>query len=277
MSMQLKHTYSEVQQLGSPEAADGKLHLVVLGSGSKGNSAVIVGRDGSLLIDAGFSKKETLRRLELAGVDPASIRAILVTHEHSDHIKGIGVVSRGLDLPVYASRGTARTAGMRKQAPDVIAFSNSDSLSLAGITVTTFSTSHDAVDPVGFRFEQNGDAIGYATDTGFLTGPAREVLADVRLLALESNHDPEMLRTGPYPYVLKQRIASNNGHLSNVQSAAALDELLCNRLESVVAMHLSETNNLHELPEDSLRGVVARADHPAHVAAAWQNRPTIAW
>lgn len=255
--------------------SQGALKLVVLGSGSKGNCSLVVGPEGAVMIDAGFSKKETLRRMAIAGVDPALVKAIIVTHEHSDHIKGVGVVSRGLDVPVYASRGTAGCESMRRQAPDVEAFANDDELTLAGLRIKVFSTSHDAVDPVGYRFSGFGDDVGVATDTGFLTGPAAEALAGVRLLALESNHDPDMLANGPYPYILKRRIASDHGHLSNVQSADALARLLSDRLEAVIAMHLSETNNLHDLPIDSLSGCVRGECHPARVAAAWQSRPTV--
>lgn len=268
-----------IQRADRPEGArrrsQAALHLAVLGSGSKGNCAVISGPDGAIMVDAGFSKRETLRRLATCGIDPASIKALLVTHEHSDHIKGLGVVSRGLGLPVYASLGTADVASVRKQVPDLVAMRDDDELVLAGIRVKAFPTSHDAADPVGFRFDCAGDAIGYATDTGYLTGEAAEALADVRLLALEANHDPKMLASGPYPYPLKQRIASDRGHLSNEQSAEALDALLCDRLEAVVAMHLSETNNEHRLPVDGLGTTVARASHPAQVLAAWQRTPTV--
>ena len=267
------HALPEVQRVEG--LSQGALKLVVLGSGSKGNCVVVVGPEGAVMVDAGFSKRETLRRLALAGVDPALVKAIIVTHEHSDHIKGVGVVSRGLGVPVHASRGTADCASMRAQAPDLITFAHDDELTIAGMRIKAFSTSHDAADPVGFRFSGFGDDIGLATDTGFLTGPAAEALAGVRLLAIESNHDPEMLAYGPYPYLLKQRIASDRGHLSNVQSADALARLLSDRLEAVIAMHLSETNNLHNLPVDSLSSCVRGEDHPARVAAAWQSRPTV--
>lgn len=254
------------------------LRLTVLGSGSKGNCAVVSGPEGALLIDAGFSKKETLRRLELAGIDPANIKALIVTHEHSDHIKGLGVVSRGLKVPVYASRGTAGTSGLRRQAPEALTFGNEDELTLAGISVKVFPASHDAADPVGFRFSWTGvdgsrDDIGYLTDSGVLTGAAEEALREMRVLAIEANHDPQMLATGPYPYVLKQRISSATGHLSNTQSAEGLTRLLSDRLESVVAMHLSETNNLHELPVQSLSAALERAGVAARATAAWQGLP----
>lgn len=270
---------SRPQHIEHVGAQTALLHLAVLGSGSKGNCAIIDGPKGAIMVDAGFSKRETLRRMEQIGFDSARIKAIIVTHEHSDHIGGLGVVARGLSVPVYASCGTAAYPRFAKLSPDTITLHARDEISLAGIDVTTFPTSHDANDPIGMRFSYHGDegidAIGYVTDTGVLSPEGVEILTNVRVLALESNHDPEMLRYGPYPYPLKVRIAGDHGHLSNEQSAAALDALLCNRLETVVGMHLSETNNEHRLPVTCLTDAVTRASHPAHVVAAWQVRPTI--
>lgn len=250
-----------------------RLKLTVLGSGSKGNATVVEGPDGAVVIDAGFSAKEMLRRMEIAGVDPSSIRAILVTHEHGDHISGVGVLSRRLRVPVFASHGTAADNRFKVRVEEISTFSCGEVLTLAGIDVVPFHTSHDAAEPVGFRFALGDDAIGYATDTGHLTEESTEALQGCRLLALESNHDLQMLRTGPYPYFLKDRVASERGHLSNEQASDALERLVSDRLELVMGMHLSETNNLPLLSTAALTERLADLCHSAAVAVAGQNRP----
>ena len=148
-------------------------------------------------------------------------------------------------------------------------------LQLAGIDITTFPTSHDAADPMGMRFETTDDAIGYTTDTGYLSAEGRELLQDCRILALETNHDEHMLREGPYPGFLKTRIAGEEGHLSNAQAREALDGLLCDRLECIVGMHISQVNNLPDLALASLHAVVDDNDHPAQVAVASQGRTLV--
>lgn len=254
-------------------SSEARLRLHVLGSGSKGNSSVIEGPEGSILVDCGFSKKETLSRMRQIGLDPTTIKAIVVTHEHGDHISGVGVLSRGLSLPVYTSSGTARDNRFASQIPETELLHSRDVTTIAGISVSTFPTSHDAAEPIGLRFEYCKDAIGYATDTGRLSFEATEMLSECRVLAIESNHDPEMLQRGPYPYHLKQRILSDRGHLSNEQTAAAVGSLLCNRLETIVGMHLSETNNLPELSLLALKNMISQNDHPALAIVARQFKP----
>lgn len=250
-----------------------RLRLTVLGSGSKGNATVIEGPEGALVVDAGFSAKEMLRRMEIANVDPTRIRAILVTHEHGDHISGVGVLSRRLGVPVFASHGTAADNRFSVRVDEISTFSCGEVLTLAGIDIVPFHTSHDAAEPVGFRFALGDDVIGYATDTGHLTEESAEALEGCRLLALESNHDLQMLRTGPYPYFLKDRVASQRGHLSNEQASNALERLVSDRLELVMGMHLSETNNLPLLSTAALTARLADLCHSATVTVAGQNRP----
>ena len=137
--------------------------------------------------------------------------------------------------------------------------------------VHAFRTSHDAASSCGFRVEADGDAVGFMTDTGIVTGEADEALRDVRILALESNHDVQMLKDGPYPYPVKRRVSSDTGHLSNVQAADELEALLSDALEQVVAMHISQNNNTYRLPGEALTAVVRRAEHPATVQVAYQT------
>lgn len=256
------------------------LALHVLASGSKGNAAVVedISSHRTVLIDCGICKRDVLARCNEAGVDPAHLDAILVTHDHTDHTKGLGVLTRGLKAstpPIYALdavrdgcadlRALADTCDVRSLALDEV-------LGFGGLSVVPFRTSHDASASCGFRFESaDGDSLGFMTDTGIVTGEAHEALQNVRILALESNHDVRMLEEGPYPYQLKKRVASDRGHLSNVQAADELAALLSTRLETVVAMHLSEHNNLPSLATRALEGVVAQQGHGARVLCASQR------
>ena len=231
------------------------LHLHILGSGSKGNCALVEGPRGLIMIDNGLSRREVLRRMAELSLKPESIAALLLTHEHSDHTKGLKVWCKHWQGPMFASTGTpAARADLAELGFEE--FEPGDELELAGVRVRSFSTSHDVVNPVGFRFECAGDSIGYATDTGTLLPGALELLGDARILALESNHDLSMLRCGPYPRYLQDRIASNTGHLSNAQAAEALPALVTDRTEHVVAMHISQENNLPSHAVRALAGAL---------------------
>lgn len=260
------------------------LKLHILASGSRGNAAVVenaaTGR--GVLIDCGICKRDFFARCDEASFDPAKLDAVLITHEHGDHTKGIGVTMRGLAKlgrrpAIYAAPATLQaskhlqdieeTCEIRALAPEAL-------VSAAGMSIVAFATSHDAAASFGFRIEANGDAAGFMTDTGIVTDAAHAHLQDVRLLALESNHDPRMLSEGPYPYVVKRRIASDEGHLSNEQGAEELASLLSTRLEAVAAMHVSENNNEYDLAKQGFRAVTEREGHPARIACGYQGRLT---
>lgn len=257
------------------------LCLHVLASGSRGNAAIV--EDAStgvgVLVDCGICKRDFFTRCEEAGFNPAKLATIVITHDHTDHTKGIGVVLRGLakqgiEPAVYvndAVRAASNDIRAVEHASDIRSMCAGDALSLGGMQVHAFRTSHDAAASCGFRIEVAGDAVGFMTDTGIVTGEAHEALSGVRLLALESNHDVQMLADGPYPYPVKRRVGSDVGHLSNDQAAIELEALLSERLEQVVAMHISQNNNTYRLPTDALAEVVARAGHPAVVQAAYQT------
>ena len=276
------------------------LKLHVLASGSRGNAAVVENdRTGEgVLVDCGICKRAFFEAAEAVGFDVAGLRAVVVTHDHSDHVKGLDVVLRGLAKAgvrpaVYAHREViSASAALREAVASVDApqhtFEAGDELGLAGMVVRPFPTSHDAAASFGFRFEEAApsavpgqasscDALGYMTDTGVVTEEAWEALAGVRLLALESNHDARMLATGPYPYPLKQRIASERGHLSNEQAAEALVRLAHEGLAQVAAMHVSQENNTYRLPRETLAAALADAapelSGRVHVAVAFQDRP----
>lgn len=237
----------------SLSAGTNELHIHILGSGSRGNCALVESPQGLIMIDNGFSRRETLARMHELGLSEDDVRALVLTHEHSDHVSGVSVWCKRFDGELYASTGTSEVRKYLACLP-FSCFSPGDALEIAGVRVETFSTSHDVVNPVGFRFTCGGDAIGYATDTGVLSGDAMRLLADTRILALESNHDVPMLRTGSYPRMLQDRIMSEYGHLSNDQAATAVRELVTERTEHVVAMHISQENNR---PSLAVRAIAA--------------------
>lgn len=264
------------------------LHLHVLGSGSRGNCALVEGPQGLIMIDNGFSRREVLARMHELDLDEHDVRALVLTHEHSDHASGISVWVKRWEGPLFASQGTPDARKYLACLP-FETFSPGDEFEVAGVRVQTFPTTHDVVNPVGFRFSCQGDAVGYVTDTGTLPPGAMSLLCDARILAIESNHDVPMLRTGSYPRHLQDRIISELGHLSNEQAAAALEQLVTERTEHVVAMHISQENNRPSLAVRALAAVVSAdldnelgssatldrgEELPAlHIRAAGQNRP----
>lgn len=232
------------------------LHLHILGSGSKGNCALVEGPRGLVMIDDGFSRREVLKRMDALGLHAEDVAALILTHEHSDHVSGLSVWCNRWDGPLFASSGTPQTRKYLAALP-FEEFDPGDTLDIAGIRIDTFSNTHDVVNPVGFRFSMADDAIGYATDTGTLSPRAMELLANTRILALESNHDVTMLRAGSYPRYLQDRILSDHGHLSNDQAAAAVCGLVTKRTEHLVAMHISQENNT---PTTAVKSLVAALD-----------------
>ena len=248
---------------------DAIIHLHILASGSKGNACVVEGPQGSILIDCGLSRRALLSRASELGIDMGRVQALLLTHEHSDHVSGVTVFANRFDGDLYATAGTVAGRSYLRSLPFTL-FAPGDVLEVAGMRVQTFHTSHDVADPVGFRFECGGDVLGYCTDTGVLTAEAREALRGCRVLALESNHDVQMLKHGPYPPFLQARILGKGGHLSNDQAAEALADLVTDSTQTVVAMHLSEKNNL---PSIARRTLEAALDGRASVVIAAQDAP----
>ncbi|MFC1845038.1 MBL fold metallo-hydrolase [Thermodesulfobacteriota bacterium] len=220
------------------------MKFCVLGSGSKGNATYLESEGTRILIDAGMSGIELQRRLLSIGVELSEIDAILVTHEHNDHVHGVGVLSRRSQIPVYANPATFSAASRTvRKLFSYNEFETGVSFQIRNLEVRPFAVSHDAQDPVGFRISDNSISFGYCTDTGKVSQLIRHRLSACKGLVLESNHDIAMLQNGSYPPYLKQRIRSSQGHLDNEEASLFLKELLHEKLQHVVLAHLSEENN----------------------------------
>lgn len=256
----------------SAESSQGPLSVCILGSGSRGNATYVSDGATAILIDAGFSAREIDRRMRQRGLDPGALDAILVTHEHGDHVRGVERLVRRHRLPVYLTAGTRQEASGLQQLPEVFPFTCGREFRINTLVVHPFSISHDARDPAGFTIGADGVRIGVATDLGQVTSLVREHLRGCRLLILEANHDPDMLMSGPYPWFLKQRIRGRTGHLSNQESGCLLADILHPGLDQVILAHLSETNNR---PERALAEVSARLSGASiRLTAASQNTPS---
>jgi phosphoribosyl 1,2-cyclic phosphodiesterase len=323
------------------------VRFTVLASGSKGNSTVVCGGHTHILVDAGLSCRELFRRMRAAGEEPETLDAIIITHEHQDHVNGLAVTARKLGIPVYFTEGTHRAwmrwltprrqmtytqwlEQCRQQAaarqaeadaaaaegesddsdleeeqvaisaaadscaastepdnatpapqkdptwlPSVQYFQAGQSFQIADIAVSPFTIPHDAVDPVGFVFQAEGVRMAVATDLGYITPNVKAQLKGLDLLLLESNHDLEMLRDGPYPWSVKQRVLSRVGHLSNEAAAGFLENEYDGQATYVVLGHLSESNNLPELARVTAeRALVGRASLLANrLLLAAQHEP----
>ena len=251
------------------------MNFCVLGSGSKGNCTLVESGSTAVLIDAGFSGKEISRRLALIDHSVEDLSAILVTHEHGDHVCGVGVLSRRCRLPVYANQGTHRAAGPRvKTLHKRVEFGTGTSFVVGDLTIHPFQVSHDTADPVGFVVSDGDTALCYCTDTGQVTRLIDYHVRSCRALILEANHDPQMLMDGPYPLPLKQRVRSKQGHLANGDAARFLAGLGDSSLEYVVLAHLSETNNLPEAVLARVRRELEDVEFSFEILLASQKDPT---
>jgi len=224
------------------------LKISLLASGSKGNAVYVESGETRLLIDGGLSAVELLKRLSLIGVEGTSLDAILISHDHADHIKGAGTLARKLKIPLLVSYPTRQACESLLKKTESIEFESGYSFTFRDLMIDPFPITHDAIDPVGFNIESREGNIGFVTDLGIVTRLVVDKLKKCRLLVLEANHDEEMLMNGPYPWHLKQRIKSKHGHISNTESMHLLEDLLHDGLEGVLLAHLSEVNNSPDLP-----------------------------
>ena len=250
--------------------------MAVLGSGSAGNGVVLESGGDRILLDAGFSCREIERRLRLMGVEPETLEAIVLTHEHRDHCRGAELLARRRDLPIYASRGTLEGCRFGEpRALRLVPFVVGVPFTVSGFVLEAFPVPHDAREPVGFVVEDEGRRrVGLVSDLGSFPRRLASSLERLNVLVQETNHDLEMLRSGPYPWSLKKRVAGENGHLSNGQAAAGLAQVMCDELQFVVLYHLSRTNNRPSLAEASIGEELDRTGSQARLLVSRQSEPS---
>lgn len=254
----------------------------VLASGSTGNAMVIDNGEVRLLVDAGLSGKRIEELMRERDISCAKLDGILVTHEHTDHIKGLGVLSRKYKLPIYANE---RTWIQLRPKIGEIAESNEQiittgaTLDFGQLQVTSFEISHDAADPVGYSFEQNDVKLSLVTDTGYISPKIIREVADSDALILECNHDIDMLRVGSYPWNVKRRILSDVGHLSNEAAGEALAELVSEKTRRIYMAHLSRDHNMMDLARMTMTDHLQRCRLPQkdriRVMDTYFDRPTL--
>jgi len=255
----------------------------VLASGSRGNCAIVRSSKTSVLVDAGISCRETFKRMKACGDAPHSLCAIVLTHEHSDHVYGLAMLARKLNIPIFMTQATHHAwqramrdeNGERPQLHKLEVFCAGHTFHIGDIEIKPFTIPHDAADPVGFTFRSEGIQVAFATDLGYIPASVRDHLRGCDVLVVESNHDVEMLRVGPYPWSVKQRVMSRVGHLSN----DALAEFFASDYDGgatyVVLAHLSEQNNHPEIARGAAEKALGSRRNLLHnrVLLAAQSAP----
>ncbi len=249
------------------------MRIAVLASGSSGNSLVVSSGGTSVLVDAGISYKRTAEAMEGSGIDAETLRGVLVTHEHSDHVQGLGPVSRRLGLTVYASAGTHdRCAGRVGRCPERVVVEAGEEFEIGELAVFPFALSHDCAEPIGYSLSDGRHRVAIATDLGVVGGSVRHHLAIADCVVLEFNHDERMLIDGTYPWHLKRRIMSNVGHLSNGFAARELERLADGPMSTLILAHISRENNTPDLALATARAVLEQSGRPdVNVVPALQN------
>jgi len=252
------------------------VRVCVLGSGSKGNCTFLATEKTRLLIDAGLSCRETYARLAAIGEPPDGLDAVVISHEHTDHINGLRVLAPDTKVPVYITRPTRDVVSWDAKLQRFEYFAASEKFTIGDIEVTPFPIPHDAVDPVAFTFGAQGIRISLVTDLGYIPEVVKQRVKGSDCLIFESNHDLEMLKVGPYPWYVKQRVMSRHGHLSNNATADFLAEDFDGAAQVLVLAHLSETNNHPEIARLSAEQALAQRPRRENtkLLLANQFRPT---
>jgi phosphoribosyl 1,2-cyclic phosphodiesterase len=235
------------------------MRFASLGSGSKGNATLVHGGETLLMIDCGFSLRETTRRLGRLGLEPGQLDAILVTHEHSDHCSGVAALSRKYQIPVYLTHGTCGT-GRCDGSFEMHRLNCGDSLAIGEFEVEAVAVPHDAAEPCQYRLTRGGRALGVLTDLGSITPHVVESFRNCQALLLEFNHDLPMLQVGDYPPHLKRRVGGDWGHLNNQQAAQLLQRIDLDGLHHLVVAHVSENNNCPHKTEEALLSALDSLD-----------------
>ena len=246
----------------------------MLASGSTGNCALIATDTTRLLVDAGLSFRELTRRLSLIDEQPERLTGILITHEHSDHVSGLATLARRAKVPIYMTWLTAPRLEWNEWTPTIETFQAGARIAIGDIEIDSFTIPHDAADPVGFCFHANGVKIGLVTDLGYMPASVKFHLRGVQVLLLESNHDIEMLKVGPYPWSVKQRVMSRVGHLSNDVMCDFLLEDFDGPTENLILGHLSEHNNHPEIVRMMANQAMEKRGIRTHLEIASQKQPT---
>ena len=251
------------------------MRACVLGSGSSGNATFVATGEVRVLFDAGFSCRQIQRRLEAIGEDFRALDAVVVSHEHTDHVQGLEILARKTGAKAYLTPHTQSALSWKASAPEIVSFEAGRGFAVGDLEIETFTVSHDAVDPVGFCVRHGGRKLSIATDLGYVTDSVRFHLGESDMLVLESNHDLEMLKAGPYPWELKQRVMSRNGHLSNAAVADYLTDDWDRRARKIVLAHLSSNNNHPAIAEmDASEAVASAGAGSTEVFVASQREPT---
>lgn len=243
------------------------MRFVSIASGSSGNCIYAGTENTHVLIDAGISAKRIEKGLFELGLKPSELSAICITHEHSDHIKGLGVLARKYEIPIYATEGTLkeilRAKSLGEYNEDLLQPLRADvRLGMGDLDILPFHIDHDAADPVAYRIQSGNKSVAVATDLGHYNQYTIDHLLDLDAVLLESNHDIRMLETGPYPYYLKRRILGDFGHLSNENAGRLLNCILNDKMKHVLLGHLSKENNLPELAFETVRLEVDMGECP---------------
>ena len=246
------------------------MEFYTLASSSSGNAALVRSGGTSILLDAGISARRIAQALSLLGMTPEDLDAILITHEHSDHVNGIATLTKKYAVPVYASRGTAHFLPQAGSALRI--FEAGDALAVGELAIQSFRTSHDAADSVDYRIDAPDGSLGALTDTGYVTDDAVKALTGVDLLLLEANHDVGMLQCGPYPYHLKRRILGEHGHLSNETAADFALHCVKNGTSDILLAHLSAENNTPEAAEYAVARKLQAAGCSVRLGVAPRDR-----
>ena len=242
------------------------MQAIILGSGSKGNSTLLITDTKKILIDVGFSYPRTKTILEKYNLKPSDIDFILLTHNHKDHITGLASLTKRENKSVYIPEKMVSAVNKLVSMEHIIPISDDD-FSVDDVHIKFLHTSHDAPSPVGFIIEDKTSLV-YMTDTGYISKKNLKYMSNKNVYIIESNHDPEMLMDGPYPYILKQRILSDTGHLSNEMTGNYLKELIGPDTKEIILAHLSETNNLEDVAIKTVSEII---DGKVEVKAARQE------
>lgn len=241
--------------------------MSVLASGSTGNSTFIETEKGSVLVDVGLSCKKTDETLNQIGKSLQDVNAIFITHEHVDHIKGLKVIAKKYDIPIYANAKTWNAIERKDiiiKTEQKFHFNPLEEKEIAGLSVQSFNVSHDAIDPQFYTFSQNNKKISLITDTGYVSDTMKGIIKESDVFLFESNHDVDMLRMGRYPWNTKQRILSDVGHVSNEDAAHAMKDVITSNTKRIYLGHLSLDNNIKELARMSVEQILNQYDIDTH-------------